>query len=155
MAASTIRFAPVGAVLRGQRGATAVEFAIVAIFFFSLMIGIVDFGRWLFAMNSAAEATRLGARVAVVCDVGAAAIKQRMIAFFPGEMPQSAIVVTYRPTGCTVANCESVTVELTGAKISSIAWFLPIDLPLGNFLTTLPRESMKSSIDGSANPQCV
>ncbi|HWI15336.1 MAG TPA: TadE family protein, partial [Burkholderiales bacterium] len=61
-----------------QRGGTAVEFAIVSVVFFSLLIGCMELGRVLFYWNSAAEATRLGARMAVVCDKNAAAIKQRM-----------------------------------------------------------------------------
>jgi Flp pilus assembly protein TadG len=51
-----------------QLGATMVEFAIVAVLFFSLLLGIMDFGRLLFTWNAAAEATRWGARIAVVCD---------------------------------------------------------------------------------------
>ena len=38
-----------------------VEFAIVALLFFSLLLGIMDFGRLLFTWNAAAEATRWAA----------------------------------------------------------------------------------------------
>ena len=61
---------------RRQQGATAVEFALVfAFFFMPLMLGMVDFSRWLYAFNSAVEATRLGARIATVCDQDAAGVK--------------------------------------------------------------------------------
>ena len=49
-------------------GTTMVEFAFVAVVFFMLLLGIMDFGRMLFIWNAAAEATRWGARLAVVCD---------------------------------------------------------------------------------------
>ena len=138
-----------------QAGATAVEFALVAIIFFTMMLGIVDFGRWLFAVNSAAEATRFGARIAVVCDLNSPAVRSRMMPFLPGGTVDDDIGVTYIPNGCDVTTCTSVRVALSNVSISSIAWFLPASLPLPVFATTLPRESMKSSIDGSANPQCV
>ena len=51
-----------------QNGATVIEFALVAVVFFTVLLGIMDFGRLLFTWNSAVEATRLGARVSVVCD---------------------------------------------------------------------------------------
>lgn len=138
-----------------QVGATAVEFALVAILFFSIMLGIVDFGRWLFAFNGAAEATRFGARIAVVCDLNSPAIRSRIMPFLPGGTAVSDISVTYIPNGCDATTCTAVRVALGNVSISAIAWFLPASLPLPVFATTLPRESMKSSIGGSANPQCA
>lgn len=40
-----------------QRGVAAVEFALVAGIFFSLLIGIMEMGRVLFYWNTATEAT--------------------------------------------------------------------------------------------------
>ena len=65
-----------------QRGVAAVEFALIASIFFMLLIGIMEMGRILFYWNTATEATRLGARLAVVCDIGDNAIKSRMVALF-------------------------------------------------------------------------
>lgn len=50
-----------------QRGAAAVEFALIAMFFFAVLFGIVEFGRALFVWNSVQEVTRYVAREAVVC----------------------------------------------------------------------------------------
>src|SRR3954452_7753274 len=52
-----------------QAGVAAIEFALVASLFFTVLLGIMEMGRVLFYWNSAAEATRLGARIAVVCDL--------------------------------------------------------------------------------------
>ncbi|HXU94362.1 MAG TPA: TadE family protein, partial [Gallionella sp.] len=50
-----------------QRGAAAVEFALIAVFFFAVLFGIVEFGRALFVWNSVQEVTRYVARESVVC----------------------------------------------------------------------------------------
>lgn len=148
---------------RRQSGAAIVEFAIVAILFFTLLLGIADFGRWLFTLNAASEATRLGARLAVVCDVGDGDIKARMRDFLP-QASNDKIQITYYGRGpnpgvwasgsCTVANCAGVNVRLQGVTIDGIAWFLPVALPIPAFSTSLTRESLRSQIDGSDNPVC-
>lgn len=51
-----------------QGGAAAVEFALVAIVFFALLLGIVEFGRFLYLFNAVQEVTRRAAREAVVRD---------------------------------------------------------------------------------------
>lgn len=148
---------------RRQRGAAIIEFALVAVLFFTLLLGIADFGRWLYTLNAASEATRLGARVAVVCDLNDSAIIDRMRAILP-QAGAGQIQITYYGSnpvspgnwvsGCTASNCAGVTVRLQGVTIDSIAWFLPVSLPIPPFATSLPRESLRSSIDGSNNPIC-
>lgn len=54
--------------LGDQRGAAAVETAIVAPFLFMAVIGMFDLGVLLFRWNQAVEATRVGARIAAVSD---------------------------------------------------------------------------------------
>lgn len=153
-----------GPIGRGRQGGAAIiEFAIVALLFFTLLLGIADFGRWLYTLNAASEATRLGARVAVVCDLNDTAIIDRMRRILP-QASAAQIQVTYYGSnpvspgnwmaGCTEASCAGVTVRLQGVTIDSIAWFLPVSLPIPAFVTSLPRESLRSSIDGSNNPVC-
>lgn len=136
-----------------QRGVAAVEFALVAIIFFTLLLGIAEFGRWVYTLNAASEATRLGARVAVVCDKDDAEIRSRMQVFLPQAKSEN-IVISYSPADCTVNSCQSVTVSLSGVSIGGLAWFLPSALPIPPFSHTLPRESMLSAIDGDNNPVC-
>ena len=52
--------------LRGQRGSAIVEFTLVALLFFSLVFGLVEFGRALFAYSTIASAAREGVRYATV-----------------------------------------------------------------------------------------
>ena len=86
---------------RSHSGAAIVEFALVALVFFGVLIGILEFGRMLFYWNSVTEATRLGARIAVVCDIGEANIKTRMQEISP-YVPAGNINVAYAPSGCGV-----------------------------------------------------
>ena len=51
-----------------QRGVAAVEFALVAIPFFLLLFGAMEFGRLLYLWNTVQEVTRYAARQAVVTD---------------------------------------------------------------------------------------
>lgn len=137
--------------LRLERGATAVEFALLASAFFILLIGIMEMGRVFFYWNTAAEATRLGARIAVVCDKNDDAIKAKMRALF-SQLSDQDITIEYLPGGCTSANCESVTVSVTaGKQIDTFIPFVPLNLTMPGFATTLVRESMDSS---GGNPVC-
>ncbi len=49
-----------------QSGVAAVEFAIVAMLLFTLLFGIIEFGRLFYVINSVQEVTRRAAREAVV-----------------------------------------------------------------------------------------
>lgn len=49
-----------------QKGTTAVEFALVAVMFFTLLFSMIEFARFFYAWNTAQEVTRRAARAAVV-----------------------------------------------------------------------------------------
>lgn len=51
---------------RDQTGTTTIEFTIVALLFFMLTFGLVDFGHLLYQWNSATKAAQLGARMAAI-----------------------------------------------------------------------------------------
>lgn len=131
-----------------QRGAAAVEFALIASLLFMLMFGIVEMSRVLFYWNTATEATRLGARLAVVCNKDAAAIKARMRKLL-GLLATANIDISYAPGGCDINTCRTVTVSITGLNVSTFIPFVPLNLDMPSFSTTLPRESLDSM-----NPDC-
>lgn len=144
------RTAP-GAVARcTQRGAAAVEFAIVAAVFFMILLGAIEMSRLLWTWNAAVEATRLGARLAVVCDLNAAVIRTRMRQMLPA-LNNGNITVTYLPGGCTAQNCRSVSVTLAGYNHVPIIPLVPLSIPIQPFTTSLPREYMQSA----GNPICT
>ena len=49
-----------------ERGTTIAEFAMVALIFFIMIFGIIEFGRLLYTHNALADATRRGVRYAVL-----------------------------------------------------------------------------------------
>jgi len=137
-----------------QRGAAAVEFAIVSLVFFTMLIGAMEMARLLHYWNSAAEVTRLGARIAVVCDLNDTQIKARMRGLLP-ILTDATITLTYAPAGCTVDTCESATVSIAATSpIQTYIPFVPLSVLLPAFRTTLPRESMQSTFSGVNNPIC-
>jgi hypothetical protein len=119
----------------------------------------MEMGRILFYWNTAAEVTRLGARIAVVCDMKDATIKDKMVNLFPA-LTTAEITIDYQPSAplacsATEDNCEWVTVSIAkGAPIKTFIPFVPLSFTMPAFSTTLPRESMQSTIDGTANPVC-
>jgi Flp pilus assembly pilin Flp len=132
-----------------QRGAAAIEFAIVSAVFFMLLLGAIEMGRLLWTWNAATEATRLGARMAVVCDVNEPNIITRMQQRLPYLQPGN-VAVAYLPSGCTDANCQTVRVTLVGYTHQPIIPFVALSIPIPTFQTTLPREFMQSA----GNPVC-
>ena len=133
-----------------QQGVAAVEFALVAVILFTLLFGIMEMGRILYMMNTTTEATRLGARIAVVCNRDTAAIRSKMTEI-AGFLAPANIDVNYEPGGCDIDTCRYVNVSVTGLNVKSIVPLIPINFDMPAFSTTLPRESMNST----NNPICA
>ncbi|MDR7151497.1 hypothetical protein J2W49_003473 [Hydrogenophaga palleronii] len=138
---------------RLQKGVAAVEFALIAVLFFTLLLGIMEFGRWLFLLNGANEATRLGARLGVVCSIettGDFLIRARMSEMTGGGIPPANMVLQYDPPGCNVDTCTMVTARIVGAQFAPVSPFFGLPFPIPQFPTSLPREYMNSA----GNPVC-
>ena len=140
-----------------QRGAAAVQFALVCLVFFTVLFGAMEMGRLMFYWNTAAEVTRLGARMAVVCDPNVTSrdvIRTRMRELLP-IIPAADILVAYSPAGCTVETCQLATVSIVATTpLQTYIPFAPMSVLMPTFTTTLSRESMQSTFAGVANPAC-
>jgi Flp pilus assembly protein TadG len=142
--------------LHGQSGAAAVELALVGAMLMTLLLGIVGFAHWIMTMEMVSEATRTGARMAVVCDMNAASIK----AAIQNKVPQLSLTnaqvgLEYVPAGCVKATCQAVSVSLSG--VSYVPWFPAgaSSFTVPPFTTSLPRESLESlNAAGESNPVC-
>lgn len=102
-----------------QKGAAAVEFAIVAIFFFTLLFGIIEFGRMLYLYNTVQEATRNLARkavVALVTNSPSDAFKRNNALFGGNALP-----------GAPEVTAANVTVDFLSANGSVLSGTLPND----------------------------
>ena len=129
-----------------QAGAATVEFALALLIFLTFLLGITDFSRMLFTWNAANEATRAGARYAVVCD--GTGNQAEVLAKMQALLPQiSSIDLAWTPAACTPATCQGVTVTITNlnyqwiSPIAGLVAMAPIPMPV--FSTFLPREIMR------------
>jgi Flp pilus assembly protein TadG len=142
--------------VRKVQGSAAVEFALVGSVMIVLMLAIAGFAHWIFTMEMVADATRTGARMAVVCDVNDTTIRQTIQNKVPQlQLTNAQVSVQYFPNGCDRTNCQSVTVSIAGATYTP--WFRAgaASFPVPPFTSTLPRESMESvNAAGFANPVC-
>ena len=137
------------ALSRAQCGAAATEFAIVATLFFALLLAVIEFARLMFIYSTAVEATRLGARLAVVCDAGDATVKERMATMLP-LLTADKISITYPGAVCSAASCEPVTVAVQGLTVPLSIPLLSLSFAVPAFATSIPAESLSST----SNPIC-
>ena len=148
-----------------QAGATTVEFALVLMIFLTFFLGILDFSRMLWTWNAASEATRWGARVSVVCDIGAARVLANMQKFLPQLTAANVQIDWYDETDAISTTCiarelvpgdsvcSAVNVRITGLDyrwLSPIGYSLHAVIPMPGFSTFLPREVMGQDPNSSA-----
>lgn len=124
-----------------QRGSAIVEFSLVLIAYLLLVLGIVEMGRALFTFNSAAEVTRLGARLAVVTkptdfDTVVVPAMQKIMP----ALETTNVSVQYLPAGCSTA-CEYLEVGINDYTMTLLFWPAS-SIPVPEFKTTLPVESL-------------
>jgi len=140
-----------------QRGAYVVEFALAISVLVMVLLAIADFGRVLFRLTSVAEATRVGARVAVVCNPGAGRVLTEMQKFVP--LTSSNVTIAWYDasgavsTSCDSTSCAGVQVSINGltvAPVSPVAWIGFSSLTVPAFSTYLPRESMGQDPNSSS-----
>ncbi len=130
-----------------HRGLASIEFTLIAALFFLVIFSIIGIARTMYVYNATVHATRLGARLAVVCSPSAATnIKAKMVASVP-ELTSANINLDYNPSGCSASTCTSVTASVSNFTVSIAT---PASFPLGSitipaFSTTLVRESMDST----------
>jgi len=136
-----------------QRGVVAIEFALISSLLCMLLFGVMEMGRLLWTWNAAVEATRLGARLAVVCDIDrsmGAPIKARMREMLPALANANITIEYMNPVNtvdpsCTNDNCKAARVRLSGLTHTTIIPFVPLSLTLPPFATTLRKEYMSST----------
>ncbi|MEA5453434.1 TadE family protein [Sinomonas sp. JGH33] len=95
-----------------ERGAVAVEFALVLPVLLVLVLGIIDFGRLFSAQQTLTYAARSGARVMVLQNSSTAAIAAAQTAASPlGTLSTSAFSVS--PTTCAAGTQVTFTANYT------------------------------------------
>lgn len=111
----------------GERGAAAVELALILPLLVALLGGIVDFGFALNSQISASHAAREGARVAAVQRSAADGIAASQAAFLA---PATGAPVVTAPTSCPAVGAGQATIVVS---VPYDAFFLP---PLSRSFTS-------------------
>lgn len=131
-----------------QGGAAVVEFALVIMIAFLLLFGLIEFGRAMFKLNSAVDATRIGARTAAIVAIGDTdAVVASMNTVMQGELQAEDVTIEYSPDGefpgaaCVRGTCRFVRVSLDYRFYPGV-FFLPSDIQLPRFSTTYPVEAL-------------
>lgn len=123
MARMQHRFGRRSGVMASERGAAAVEFALVAMLLLTLVFGIAEFGRMWYLQSSLAAAARDGARTMAVKNDQAEAATQAE-AVFVGDGGPTTISITPATGGCDSGG--DATVSLTYEAEFMTGFFDPI-----------------------------
>jgi Flp pilus assembly protein TadG len=105
---------------RRRAGAAAVEFAIVAPLFFLLIVGMIEIGRGLMVQQVLINASRVGARRAVMLSSSQQAVMDAVTDYAHG-VGISGLTVTVAPDPGTAPAGTAITVG-TRVNYSSISW---------------------------------
>ncbi len=123
---------------RSRRGASAVEFAIVAPIFFMVVLGIIEFGRMAMVQQMITSAAREGARVGVLDGATLTTVSNKANGYLASAgMTTATIAVSPNPPS-SAGFGESVTVTVS-IPFNDVSW-----LPAPFFIagTTLTAEAV-------------
>jgi Flp pilus assembly protein TadG len=151
-----------------ERGATMAEFAIISAFFFMIIFAVIEFGRLLYTHNALTDASRRGARYAVLHqEADKACVKNVTVygethvdpttcaptgpALINGLDPTLNVVVTYEgadddsdpntpPTAYGI-NLGTATVSIQNYTFNLSIPFFRQTLTMPHYTTTLTAES--------------
>lgn len=143
---------------RNERGGSVAEFAVVALVFFMIVFGIIEFGRFLYTHNALTDASRRGARYAALHQENAPCVVNVVI-YGEGNINPN----TCAPTGPALINgltSTNIVVQYQGsspnaygmnigtATVSIQNYTFNLSIPLLSrtitmpaYTTTLPAES--------------
>lgn len=100
---------------RGDRGAAAVEFAIILPVLITIVMGIMDFGFAFFVQSTAAGAAREGVREFAINN-NAGAARNTATGLMPGGVPGVSAAVA--PASCTAGATATLTVSWTQQSLT-------------------------------------
>lgn len=162
---------------QNERGTTIAEFAVVALLFFTIIFGIIEFGRLLYTHNALTDATRRGARFASLHDgESEAAVINEVVygskaTYDEDGKPTSAPIINglttdmvkvnyvgvpLDPSGETTTgygtNLGTATVKIEGYTFDLLIPVIGRQLTLPAYSTTLTAESAGKTIDNINAP---
>jgi hypothetical protein len=146
-----------------QSGAVLLEFALSFMIFWTVMIAVIEFSRYMFSWGTASEATRLAARLASICDQGPvqeSRIRKRVegLILASGQIELGTrtdwLLLNYYPAGCDSGSCIFVEARLSGLQPNLMVPGLGSALNLPTFRVRAPREALRNVIKDETNEVC-
>jgi hypothetical protein len=144
-----------------QRGLSSVEFAIAGLATLLIIFMAMEMARLMFTLNTLAESTRRGARVAAICTVDNAEISRVAVFNNSGSGAQSPIlpllttdniaveylgengaVLTGAATNPAYLNIRYVRVRIVNYQHTMFIPGMNLSFAAPEFPTTIPRESL-------------
>ena len=156
-----------------QSGLTTVEFAVVGLLVFVMIFGVIEVARGYYVYSLLNDVARRGARLAAVCPVNDPAVPQMAIYNASGNTGESPLVRNLTPGNVVIEylDINGATVGLPGdpagfaqirfvrARVVGYEHLLVVPLvaglasvPMPEFQTILPRESLGIPRDGAITP---
>jgi len=139
-----------------EQGTTLVEYAIAATVFVTALFAVLEFGRALWVHNALTDATRRGARYAVLhCSNDSSSVKNVAVYGDPAGGTQSILPdlavgnVDVSYSSDFSVNEGTATVQITNYKFNFVLPLLPKSITMPAYSTTLTAESA-GFIPGSA-----
>ena len=128
-------------------GAAAVEFAFVAPLFFLLVFGMIEFGRMVMIQQVITNASREGARKAVLDGASSSNVKSSVVTYMAnGGVTIATSNVTISPTDPSTATAGTpITVTVT-VPFSQVSW-LPSPMFLGSRQMTASCVMRREAVD--------
>ena len=130
---------------RQRRGAAVVEFALVAPLFFLLVLGMIEYGRMVMVQQILTNASREGARRAVLDGITTASVQTSVNDYLSGANITGATVTVTSNAPVAPDYANSMTVQVS-IPFSQVSW-LPSPMYLGSHTmsanTTMRRETVQ------------
>ena len=104
-----------------ERGGSLIEFTVVALSFFMMLVGIVAAGNLYYTHNALVEATRRGARYAVLHPTGSTTAVRNVVIYGTDSPPSGATPLVYN------LQTTNVTVTYTGLNVAQGTVTVTID----------------------------
>ncbi len=134
---------------RPERGSTLIEFTVVATVFFMMLVGIVAAGNLYFTHNALVEATRRGARYAVLHPSGSTTAVQNMVVYGTDAPAAGATSLIYnlQPTNVTVTY-SALNVASGTATVTITNYSFPFVLPTQT--TSIQMPPYRTTVTGES-----
>ena len=105
-----------------RRGAAVVEFAVLAPLLFLLIFGMIEYGRMVMVQQLITNASREGARVAILDGSTNSYVIAKAKATVGGAVPLQDSDVTTSPTNITTAAAGTSVTVTVGVNFDDVSW---------------------------------